>query len=132
MISKIINIFKQISAAGRDFSDEGFVFRERLPEPTKLFLVPRMWIGNGGSNMGWRSGTKKCIIRCYDEGFSFWHGSIDEDKEWFACYRDIQGFKKPLKISFASSIITLSNGGGTIDCMLGEAADYIENLLSVK
>ncbi len=128
-------LFKFISKINKsifDFSNRGFTLREASNEPEKTFLVPSMWIvvpGKWIEQIGWAEGLNKNIVRCYGDGFSFWHGDIDDAKEWYCPYDIIERFKQPLKISSASPIIVIQYNQKKVECMLGNGADYIKSKL---
>lgn len=115
--TKLFEFFRRVCVLGADFSDIGFVLRIGDLKPDEWCLVPSMWIGK----MGWRAGVNKNIIRCYSDGFSFWNGEIEDDKEWYCSYDYVIGFKKPLGILLADPIVTVNLRGVNVDCMLGES-----------
>ena len=118
------SIFSKFISQFSDFSDRGFELREVYHEPVKVFQVSRMWV----DKVGWSEGVKKNVVRCYHDGFSFWRGVESDGKEWFCPYSAILKYSQPFKLKSASPIITIQGSTRSIDCMMGNAADYIEEL----
>ncbi len=108
-----------------DFSNRGFTFREVDEIPIKSFEISIMWV----DKVQWSGLAKDNIIRCYRDGFSFWRGHEEDLKEWFCKYENVIGFHQPLGLKLASPIVKIRAGDGTIDCMLGQATDYIKQYI---
>lgn len=128
MLKFIKSKIQKLSDILNDFSDRGFIKKCVEEEPEKVFTVTKIWI----DKVGWSQGIKMNVVRCYSNGFSFWRGQIKDGMEWYCSYDSIEKFYAPLGIKSASPLMTLKAEKGEIDCMLGEAADYIQEKCESK
>ena len=115
-------LFKKLHELIYDFSNKGFQLRNAKLEPLKTSYETKIWI----DKMGWQEGNNKLIVRCYEDGFSFWRGKFEDEQEWFCKYVNIVDFKQPLGLKFADPIVVITYQGKLFDCMLGGSANYIK------
>ena len=120
----IVGFLKKILKPFYDFSTKGFILRKPLVENLSVHESLSMWV----DQTGWKAGIKRNIIRCYSDGFSFWHGDFKDEQEWFCSFDRIAGFESQFFGDVGAPVVLVKYNGVTIKCMLGDATYSIRKI----